>query len=163
MTMPAPSGRQELIALDQATKREIRGERSNRTMPKSDQQPLNSTELALVRTELAQERTLMAWIRTAFSMISFGFTIFKFFQYLGEAKTLEIHRPATSARNLGGTLILLGTTALIMATFQHWRWRKRMQSQGYALGFSLSLVVAVLIIALGLLAFISSFMRTGVF
>jgi putative membrane protein len=124
---------------------------------------LSSTDLAMVRTQLAHERTLMAWIRTAFSMISFGFTIFKFFQYLAESKTLEIQRRGIGARNLGATLILLGTTSLIGATWQHWRWMRRMKAEGHALGFSLSLAVALSITAVGLLAFVGAFMRTGVF
>ena len=126
-------------------------------------QPPNATALAIVRTQLAHDRTLMAWIRTAFSMISFGFTIFKFFQYLGQSKALGAQPQGTGARNLGATLILLGTASLIGATWQHWRVLKQMEADGYRVGFSLSLVVAVLITAVGLLAFVGAFIRTGVF
>jgi putative membrane protein len=105
----------------------------------------------------------MAWIRTAFSMISFGFTIFKFFEYLGQSKALDAQPQAGGARNLGATMIFLGTASLIGATWQHWRMLKQMKADGYPVGFSLSLVVAVVITAVGLLAFLGAFIRTGVF
>jgi putative membrane protein len=129
----------------------------------SDHTPPGATDLAVIRTHLAHERTLMAWIRTAFSMISFGFTILKFFQYLGESKALDVQRQGISARNLGATLILLGTVSLIGATWQHWQVLKQMKAEGYAGGFSLSLAVAILITAVGFLAFIGAFIRTGLF
>src|SRR5712672_1168769 len=77
------------------------------------------TDLALQRTIIAAERTLMAWIRTALSMIGFGFTIFKFFQYQAdEIAAGNIRRPQ-APRNLGLSLIALGTLALAAATWQH--------------------------------------------
>jgi putative membrane protein len=128
----------------------------------SEHTPPSATDLAVVRTQLAHERTLMAWIRTAFSMISFGFTIIKFFQYLGESKGLDVQQQGR-ARNLGATLILLGTVSLIGATWQHWRLLKEMKGEGKPNRVSLVLVVAFLISALGLLAFVGAFVRTGIF
>ena len=77
-----------------------------------------STQLAIERTRLAADRTQMAWIRTAFSMISFGFSVFKFFEYLRLAGMLPAgagHLP----RNFGLLLIVIGTLALVAATWQH--------------------------------------------
>src|SRR6266566_7958982 len=77
------------------------------------------TDLALRRTMIAAERTLMAWIRTALSMIGFGFSIYKFFQYLPEEIAAgNIQRPQ-APRNLGMSLIALGTLALAAAAWQH--------------------------------------------
>src|SRR5712672_4585649 len=77
------------------------------------------TDLALQRTIIAAERSLMAWIRTSLSMIGFGFSIYKFFQYLpDELAAGNIRRPQ-APRNLGLTLIALGTIALAAATWQH--------------------------------------------
>src|SRR5437879_203314 len=82
------------------------------------------TDLALRRTIIAAERTLMAWIRTALSMIGFGFTIYKFFQYLPEEiATGNIKRPQ-APRNLGMSLIALGTLALVGAAWQHMSFLK---------------------------------------
>ena len=77
------------------------------------------TELALQRTIIAGERTLMAWIRTAISMIGFGFSIYKFFQYLPEEIAAGNVRNPQAPRNLGLTLIALGTLALAAAAWQH--------------------------------------------
>src|ERR1700749_4703244 len=77
------------------------------------------TDLARERPIAAAERTLMAWIRTALSMIGFGFSIYKFFQYLPEEiATGNIQRPQ-APRNLGLSLIALGTLALVAAAWQH--------------------------------------------
>ena len=67
----------------------------------------------------------MAWIRTALSMIGFGFTIYKFFQYQAEeiAALGNIRRPQ-APRNLGLSLIALGTLALAAATWQHRKFLK---------------------------------------
>ena len=123
----------------------------------------SSDELATTRTLLAHERTLMAWVRTAFSMITFGFAIMKFFQYLAESETLGSAQRGTGARNLGVTLVLLGTVSLIGATWQHWRSMKEMQAAGKQSVWSLVLVVAILVTVIGLLAVVGAFVRTGIF
>jgi inner membrane protein YidH len=77
------------------------------------------TDLAIQRTIIASERTLMAWIRTALSMIGFGFSTYKFFQYVPEEIAAgNISRPQ-APRNLGMSLIALGTLALSAAAWQH--------------------------------------------
>ena len=82
------------------------------------------TDLAYQRTIIAAERTLMAWIRTALSMIGFGFTIYKFFQYQAdEIASGKIQRP-NAPRNLGLSLIALGTLALAGAAWQHRQFLK---------------------------------------
>ena len=70
------------------------------------------TDLAVERSVMASERTLMAWIRTAISMIGFGFTIYKFFQYKAEDIAAGIIRRPNAPRNLGLSLIAVGTLAL---------------------------------------------------
>ena len=77
------------------------------------------TDLAVQRTMIASERTLMAWIRTALSMIGFGFSIYKFFQYQAEEIAAGNIRRPQAPRNLGLTLIALGTVALAAAAWQH--------------------------------------------
>src|SRR4029077_3667504 len=70
------------------------------------------TDLALQRTMIAAERTLMAWIGPSLSMIGFGFSIYKFFQYLPEEIAAGNIRRPQAPRNLGMSLIALGTLAL---------------------------------------------------
>ena len=123
----------------------------------------NLNEMAVDRTRLAAERTLMAWIRTALAMISFGFTIYKFmqvFQQQNAAVVLKQHAP----RNVGLALISIGTLALIIACFQHFRYIKKLSpGQPYKFWVDLSFIVACLLGLLGLLMFGSITLRTGPF
>jgi putative membrane protein len=128
----------------------------------SNQLAQQRTDMALVRTRIAADRTLMAWIRTALSMISFGFTIYKFLQYIhqSEGVGIAVHGP----RNLGVTLIALGTMALTVASIQHWQLLKSLQpaSKGWQI-WSWSLTIAAAISLLGLTAFVSVLWRIGPF
>jgi putative membrane protein len=119
------------------------------------------TDLAIQRTNMAAERSLMAWIRTSLSMIGFGFTIFKFFQYLPEElATGNIRRPQ-APRNLGLTLITLGTLALVAATWQHWNFVKTASGKSHV--WSISFVVAIFVILIGIITFYGVLLRHGPF
>jgi putative membrane protein len=120
------------------------------------------TGMALVRTRVAADRTLMAWIRTSLSMISFGFTIYKFLQYVRESEGVGLH--VHGARNLGMALIALGTTALIVASIQHWQLLKSLQPErtGWQT-WSWSLTIAAAISLLGLVTLVSVVWRIGPF
>jgi len=56
-------------------------------------------------------------------MIGFGFTIYKFLQVVQEQSTLPVLRPQ-SPRNVGLTLVGIGTFAVIIACVQHWQYIK---------------------------------------
>lgn len=121
------------------------------------------TDLALRRTIIASERTLMAWIRTALSMIGFGFSIYKFFQYLPEEiATGNIRRPQ-APRNLGLSLIALGTLALTAAAWQHRNLLKEIGASPRRHGWSISFVVAICVILIGVIAFYGVLLRKGPF
>ncbi len=121
------------------------------------------TELANLRTVIAAERTLMAWIRTALSMIGFGFTIYKFFQYLPEEiASGKIQRPQ-APRNLGLTLIALGTLALAGAAWQHRNFLKAIGASHRRHMWSLSFVVAIAVVLIGLVTFYGVLLRSGPF
>jgi putative membrane protein len=121
------------------------------------------TDLAVQRTIIASERTLMAWIRTALSMIGFGFTIYKFFQYLPEEiASGNIKRPQ-APRNLGLSLIALGTLALIGAAWQHRNLLKKIGASPSQQIFSVSFIVAVAVILIGIVAFYGVLLKHGPF
>jgi uncharacterized membrane protein YidH (DUF202 family) len=122
---------------------------------------LTTTELALMRSRMSADRTLMAWIRTALSMISFGFTIYKFLQYVRESEGVELR--AQGPRNLGLSLILLGTGALAAASIQHWKLMKSLGAEKTEHIWSLSLTIAWIVSLIGLAAFLSVLMRAGPF
>jgi putative membrane protein len=121
------------------------------------------TDLALHRTIIAAERTLMAWVRTALSMIGFGFTIYKFFQYLPqEIATGNIRRPQ-APRNLGMTLIALGTLALVAAAWQHRLFLNEIGMSQKRHIWSISFVVAIFVVLIGVIAFYGVLLRSGPF
>ena len=116
--------------------------------------------LALDRTRLAAERTLMAWVRTALSMISFGFTIYKFLQVLQAQSTLPVLRPQ-APRDVGLTLIGIGTFAVTIACVQHWKYVKKLRSDQPYKPWDLTFIVACLIGFLGLAMIVSIILRAG--
>jgi len=121
------------------------------------------TELALERTIIASERTLMAWIRTALSMIGFGFSIYKFFQYLPEEIAAGNIRRPQAPRNLGLTLIALGTVALSAAAWQHRNFLNKIGASRGRHAWSVSFVVAMAVILIGAITFYGVLLRHGPF
>ena len=120
----------------------------------------NVTQLAMERTHLSYERTLMAWIRTSLSMITFGFTLGKLAQMLQSVQTKGVPTvlvPA-SIKDLAYLLVVLGTVALLGASYQHW-WRSRLLNRlGFPSHFDLTFTMGLCLSAIGFFA-IASLMR----
>ena len=116
--------------------------------------------LAIDRTRLAAERSLMAWVRTSLSMITFGFTIYKFLQFIRQQSGVPLPRPQ-APRNLGLALIGIGTFALIAACIQHRNYVRKLGAVQPQKPWDLAFIVACLIGFLGLLVFVSIFLRAG--
>ena len=116
------------------------------------------TRLAIQRTQLACERTLMAWIRTSFSMISFGFTIGKFVEYL--EKQPGVAPGFGEGGLLPKMLVFLGLVSLFVGG---WEFRHSMLKLGTQIGVPFRAapvgIVASLVALIGLLAFVSLFIR----
>jgi putative membrane protein len=121
------------------------------------------TDLAVQRSVMAAERTLMAWIRTAISMIGFGFTIYKFFQYKAEDIAAGVVRRPNAPRNLGLSLIAVGTLALMAAAWQHRDFLKQMGPSRKKETFSVSFVVAMGVILIGIVTFYGVLLHSGPF
>jgi putative membrane protein len=116
----------------------------------------DATRLAVDRTRLAHERTLMAWVRTATSLISFGFTLYKFFQYLRDSKQLAGDPGALGARGFALIMIVIGLTALLLATVEHRRNLRALRAQyGDTVSYSLATIIAGLIAGLGVLGLLA--------
>ena len=126
----------------------------------SETKPSLSDVLALERTRLAADRTLMAWLRTGLSMISFGFTIYKFLQYLRAEEMVTRLRPQ-GPRNLGLSLIGIGTFSLIIACIQHWKYIKKLRPEHPYNPLNLTLIVSCIVGIIGFLAFISILFSFG--
>jgi len=121
------------------------------------------TNLALQRTIIASERTLMAWIRTAISMIGFGFSIYKFFQYQAEEIAAGNIRRPQAPRNLGMSLIALGTMGLAAAAWQHRRYLNEIGVTQNRHVWSISFIVAVAVILIGIITLYGVLLRHGPF
>lgn len=120
------------------------------------------TNLAIKRTALGADRTLMAWVRTSLSMIGFGFTIYKFLRELAQLENSKL--PDNGPRNLGLTLVALGTVSLTVATLQNWSLMQELKRHASLRArFSLVRVVAITITVLGVLVFFSMVAHMGPF
>ena len=116
--------------------------------------------LSVDRTRLSYERTLMSWIRTATSLITFGFSIYKFFQ-------IESQRVASTNSHLVGPrafaimMIVIGLTALLMATIEHRRELGFLKADypHARIRRSIARLIAGLISILGVTAFVAAVFR----
>ena len=120
------------------------------------------TDLALQRTVIAGERTLMAWIRTALSMIGFGFTIYNFFRYLPEEIANGTARRPQAPRNLGMSLIALGTVTLTAAAWQHRHFLREIGASNNR-QWSIAFVAAIAVVLIGVIAFFGVLLRSNLF
>jgi len=121
------------------------------------------TDLALRRTAIAGERTLMAWIRTALSMIGFGFTIYNFFRYLPEEIANGTARRPQAPRNLGMSLIALGTVTLAVAAWQHRNFLRDIGASENRHLWSIAFVAAITLVLIGVIAFFGVLLRSNLF
>jgi putative membrane protein len=119
------------------------------------------TDLAFERTIIASERTLMAWIRTAISMIGFGFSIYKFFQYQAEEIAAGNIRRPQAPRNLGMSLVALGTLGLMAGAWQHRSFLNKLGAREGRHVWSISFVVAMAVILIGIVTFYGILLRHG--
>jgi putative membrane protein len=133
------------------------------------------TRLSFQRTRMSADRTLMSIMRTALSLIGFGFTIYQFFRSLRQSNVVSeaVLRPE-AARNFGMALVIVGVLLLVLGIIGHVRFMLELRRDHDQLvharlipadtfPYSMTLAVSVLLLAIGLLAFISMVVREGPF
>ena len=109
------------------------------------------------------ERMLVLWVRTSLSLISFGFTIYKFFQYLVESEAVAkgVER---GPRNLGLSLVGVGTFVLLAATLQYGRMQRKLKRETPGrLPRSLGVITAISVSLIGIVAMAELLFRFGPF
>lgn len=113
---------------------------------------------------LAADRTLLAWVRTSLSLMTFGFTIYKFFQYLEESGAAAGGWHPTGPRRFGLILVTLATVLLASQTLQYYQLLKRISlARQEKVPKTPTLVAGVAITLLGILTFLSIFLRVRLF
>ena len=116
-----------------------------------------ATRFAMDRTRLAYECTLMAWVRTAVSMISFGFTIYKFFEYLREDRSVQHVERLLTPRGMALVMMGIGVCVLVLATIEYRRQIIHLRERYHAYGpfhVSIALAAATMIGGLGIVGFV---------
>jgi putative membrane protein len=106
------------------------------------------------RVYFAAERTLLAWLRTGIAVIGLGFVVARFGLFLRMLRepSFEAH-PSWNSAFLGTTLVLLGSTAMLMAAVQHHRFTRELGATERPRSYwmLLPLLFAIAVAATGLL------------
>jgi putative membrane protein len=76
------------------------------------------------RVYFAAERTLLAWIRTGLTVVGLGFVVARFGLFLRLLARGTPGGSSNSATWIGVSLVLLGSTAMALASWQHFRFSR---------------------------------------
>ena len=127
------------------------------------------SHFAWLRTRLSLERTLMSWVRTATALIGFGFTIVQFFDRFSQMGDVKAALTPELPRYLGLALIATGMLSLTVSVTQYCAVVRHLDGKEFAgmawygdrPGKTPTLFVAMSLGVVGLVAFVSVFMRTS--
>jgi putative membrane protein len=76
------------------------------------------------RVFYAAERTLLAWVRTGLTVMGLGFVVARFGLFLRIMRHETDARPHLGSTLIGVGLVLLGSTAMGIAAWQHGRFAR---------------------------------------
>lgn len=78
------------------------------------------------RVFYAAERTLLAWVRTGLTVMGLGFVVARFGLFLRVLRHLPDDPPRLGSTLIGVGLVLLGSSAVGVAAWQHARFCQRL-------------------------------------
>lgn len=107
------------------------------------------------RIFFAAERTLLAWVRTGLTVIGLGFVVARFGLFLRALRMGANASPSLGSTVIGVGLVLLGSTALAMAAWQHARYcqtlgpgaRPRLYAASWSVWFAGALAIVGIVLA----------------
>ena len=124
--------------------------------------------LAFERTLITLDQSLMGAVRTSLALISFGFALVIFFRQLSGENGVSLQAPA---RNLGLSLLAMGTGLVAIGLFGHRKrfnnlksqmddlHRRKLLVEGCPYRHSATAIFALLLLLAGLLAMVGAFIR----
>jgi putative membrane protein len=130
------------------------------------------TGMSFQRTRMSADRTLMSVIRTSLSLISFGFTIYQVFEKLHDHGVIA---HASSSRNFGVTLVVLGVLMLVIGIIYHVQFMYGLREERKAMAaddlihaqskfpLSFTLITAFILLLIGIFAIVSMVFHIGPF
>jgi putative membrane protein len=129
--------------------------------------PTSDSHFSWIRTRLSADSTLMSWIRLSTTLIGFGFTIVQFFDRFGQMENVKPAVAPHLPRYVGLALIFSGVFGLLIAIWQYVRFVEYLNSgefQRLAPKTRMpinrpTLSVAFIMVAIGVVAFISLLLR----
>lgn len=80
------------------------------------------------RVYFAAERTLLAWIRTGLAVIGLGFVVARFGLFLRLMRDVPNAAPHAGSTWIGVGLVVLGSTAIGLAAWQHLQFSRGLKS-----------------------------------
>lgn len=80
------------------------------------------------RVYFAAERTLLAWIRTGLAVIGLGFVVARFGLFLRMMRDVPDAMPRAGSTWIGVGLVMLGSTAIGLAAWQHLQFSRGLKS-----------------------------------